>query len=166
MFTIKAVVETYKEDIRKNFQAYSGSRWNKLCGFIMPWGVVKVLRKYGFMSQIGFCRYKIYAKKIEFIKNKIKEGYPLILVIGHAYGKDTSKFSLWKALFLQHYLSVWGYDDKKRVFYVYDSGRHVEKQRVPVGNLSIAYDDLIKCRGFGGWGLLGNIYIKNRLRNI
>jgi hypothetical protein len=86
--------------------------------------------------------------------------WPIILLISHAYS-STRNFSFRRAFTLQHYISLRWYDDEKRIFYVYDSNTEKENHGaiLPVGNIVLDYDRLLRYRRLGGRGLHRNFGI-------
>lgn len=74
---------------------------------------------------------------------------PVVIVIGHGYNdRDWTYNSLRKSIILQHYISIWGYDETG--VYVYDSTLP-ENTTLPVWNLHIPYASLLyyRSRGYG-----------------
>ena len=114
---------------------------------MFPRNLKYVLNKYGMKSEYFYCRWEQDAPKIQLLKEKIKDG-PVILLISHAYS-SLRDFSFRRAFTKQHYVSLRGYDDEKKVFFVYDS--NVEKKskdgkKLPAGNITISYNRLIWYR--------------------
>ena len=82
--------------------------------------MISVLKENNIQGTLSCCRNIADTDKINLLKQKISHT-PVILLISHAYTKK-SKFKLINAILFQHYISIWGYNDDKKVFYVYDSG--------------------------------------------
>jgi len=54
---------------------------------------------------------------------------------------------------IPHWITLWGYDNTKNVFYVYDSGlpvRHWDKS-LPIGNTARTYTEILRDWNFGRW---------------
>ena len=73
----------------------------------------------------------------------------MILIIWHAY-KGKKDFNFLKAIGVQHYMSIWWYDDNQEIFYVYDSWapKRLIRKDLPIWNIALKYKDLIKYRKF------------------
>lgn len=50
-----------------------------------------------------------------------------------------------------HWITLWGYDDKEKVFYVYDSGltKNLYDRNVAIGNTKRTYDEILRDWNFG-----------------
>ncbi|MFZ2150714.1 MAG: C39 family peptidase [Candidatus Absconditicoccaceae bacterium] len=159
LYTLKNVIESLQNEIDLTIKNYAPTFWNKISGFMLPKTVIKVLKKHGLNTTRG--RYIIKGKdnKINFLKNLLHNG-PVVLVIGHAY-KGKKDFNLLKAVSVQHYVSLRGYDDQEGIFYVYDSGapKRLIRKDLPVGNIALKYKDLIKYWKFGGFMVKKYFYI-------
>lgn len=92
-----------------------------------PWGIMKVLRKNGLEYEILKARKMDNEKKLNFLKSYLKRG-PIILLIGNGQTKKHF-FSRKKALTHRHYITLWGFDDKEGIFYVYDSNTKRETEQ-------------------------------------
>lgn len=158
MYTIHAILEAYHKRLKKNVFLYWVNLLSKLTGFLLPWSLLQVLNKNGIKARIWTCRSRFFKVKLNTIKQWVTN-WPVILLIGHWY--KWRQFSIWKVLFLQHYLSVWGFDDEKEIFYVYDSSAQKElvKEDIPIWNIELPYNDLISCRNFWWRWLVGHKFI-------
>lgn len=83
-------------------------------------------------------------KKIESIKKELDENHPVILLIGNGYS-PTGKYSELKMNCVSHWISIWGYDDKEKVFFIYDSYADPKSyDKIPVGNVKRTYDQVLR----------------------
>ena len=97
-------------------------------------------------------------KKLAFLKSYLKRG-PIILLIGNGQTKKCF-FSRKKALTHWHYITLWGFNDKEQIFYVYDSNTKREtEQYLMKGTLKIPYHYVLKSRSLGATKLLYNYAI-------
>ena len=151
MYALKAVIEWYNGSQINNYRYYASNRFTRKTWYMFPGWLLKVLNQNGLPSKRIHCRWIGKEKKIEELKSLLHK-WPVILLISHMYSSKRN-FSLDRAIRFQHYISLWWYDDEKRVFYVYDSNvekTHHKGDTLPVGNIMLGYDKLLRCRRLGG----------------
>ncbi len=154
MHTLKAVIEWFNSSQINNYMNYASGRFSKHTWYMFPFGLLKVIRNHGLSARTIHCRFMSKTKKIEILKSLLQH-WPVILLISHAYSSKTH-FSFRRAFTLQHYISLRWYDDDKRVFFVYDSNTekpHHRGETLPVGNILLDYDRLLRYRRLGGRGM-------------
>ena len=85
------------------------------------------------------------------MKDNLRKGFPVILRIGNGYTKNGG-FNILKALILGHWISIWGFSDSKKVFYIYDSAAPAAqlKNDIPIGNVIRPYEDVLRDWKLGG----------------
>lgn len=157
LFTIKAIIESYYPELNQKPLQYASSRLQRLIKFSTPRQLSKTLEKYKIHHITGKLHKKDTLSQIYFLKKHI-EDWPVVLVIAHAYTKG-NMFSVKRALFDRHYLSIWWYDDEKEVFYCYDSHTTLRENNLPVGNVKLHYEDLIIYRDLACLGLFKKRFI-------
>ena len=159
MYTLKNVIESFQDDIDLTIKDYAPTFWNKISWFMLPWTIVKMLKKYWLKIDKWRFKTKWINNKTEFLK-KLLHKWPVILVIWHAY-KWKKDFNLLKAVSVQHYMSLRWYNDKKWIFYIYDSWapKRLIKKDLPVWNITLKYRDLIKYRKFWWFMVKKYLYI-------
>ena len=81
-------------------------------------------------------------------------------MIGNGYRQNGSYSSL-RAKLVLHWITLWGYDDSKGVFYVYDSAvpKSLYDKDIPIGNKKREYEKVVRDWGagfisFGFWRYL------------
>jgi len=154
MYTLKAVIEWYNGSQINNWRYYASGRLGRKFWYMFPDSLMDVLKQHGLSSKRIHCRRTRKERKIEILKSLLQK-WPVILLISHAYSSKRN-FSFRRAFTLQHYITLWWYDDKKRIFYVYDSNTEKAHHRwstLPVGNIILEYDRLLWYRRLGGRGL-------------
>ena len=68
----------------------------------------------------------------------------MALTIGNGYSQ-TGKYSSLRRHLIAHWISIWGYDDDKKVFYVYDSYTDQKSyDKVPIGNVERSYNHILR----------------------
>lgn len=71
-----------------------------------------------------------------------KDYLPLFIRNGYS---PTGKYSAIRRQLISHWITIWGYDDKERIFFVYDSC--VEPKcydKIPVGNVKRTYKQILR----------------------
>ena len=151
MYTLKAIIEWFNGSQINNYKHYAGSRIGKTFWYMLPVSLIKVLTSHWVSAQRVHCRWMSTTKKIQTLQTLLHK-WPVILLISHAYSNKRN-FSFRRACTLQHYITLWWYDDQKRIFYVYDSNTekpHHKGETLPVGNILLEYDKLLLYRRLGG----------------
>lgn len=155
--SLKAVIEgkTWKQ---KPIISYSCDWRSRLTYLMTPWGIMKVLRKNGLDYEVLRARKMDNEKKLAFLKSYLKR-WPIILLIGN--GQTRKHFFSWKkALTHRHYITLWGFNDKEQVFYVYDSNTQRETEEYLMKwTLKIPYHYIFKSWSIGATKLLYNYAI-------
>lgn len=160
MYTLKAVIEWSNGTQLNNYKNYASGWFSRISWYMFPWWLFKVLRQHWLSPQRVDCRWMRNAKKIEKLQVLLHQ-WPVILLISHAYSSKRN-FSFRRAFTLQHYITLWWYDDEKRIFYVYDSNtekNHHKWSTLPAGNIILEYHRLLQYWRFGVWGLYRNFGI-------
>lgn len=133
-------------------------KWfTKFTWFALPHQLVKKLNELwlpaSFVNKSHFT--------IDTLKEYIRDNKNIILLTGHGYNIKWKSFNPIKALFAQHYISIWGYDDEKKWFYIYDST--VKQKRlnkdIPIGNMFLSEHIVKRSLAWAGWGLLRDVII-------
>ena len=117
-YSLKAVIEWKREKIKK-IEDYSSDRRSRNTYFMTPWWIKKVLKKYKLKYTVLNARKLTDDERLFLLKQNLKDG-PIILLIANWQTKK-KRFLLWKALTHRHYVTLRWYNDKKKIFYVYDS---------------------------------------------
>ncbi len=158
MYTIKNVVESYKEDVNLKIKKYGLTNRNRFSWLMLPWSVLKMLKRHWLKASIGRYKTRCTDCKINFLK-QLLHTWPIVLVIWHAY-KWKKDFNIIKAVGMQHYVSLWWYNNHEEVFYIYDSWapKRLIRDDLPIWNIALKYKDIIRCRRYW-WFSKRNTYI-------
>lgn len=117
-YSLKAVIEWKRKKI-KDIEDYS-SDWRSRNTYLMtPRWMKKVLKKYNLKYSILNGRKLNDNERLFLLKQNLKNG-PIILLIANWQTKK-KRFHRWKALIHWHYVTLWWFNEKKKIFYVYDS---------------------------------------------
>ena len=141
-YSLKAVIE-WKNNIKKPIEEYSAD-WRSRNTYLMtPWGIIKVLKKYNLKYSILKAKSFTKDEKLLLLKENLKK-WPIILLVANWQTRD-KWFLLWKALTHRHYISLWWYDEKNKIFYVYDSNtRRKTENGTMKWTLKVPYKYILK----------------------
>lgn len=117
-YSLKAVIE-WEKNIEKPIENYSSDWWSRNTYLMTPWWIKKVLKRYKLKYTILNARKLSDDGRLFLLKQNLKDG-PIILLIANWQTKK-KRFSWRKALTHRHYVTLWWYNEKKKIFYVYDS---------------------------------------------
>ena len=142
--SLKAIIEGYDRQA-KAVQQYSQDIFSKISGFMLPFSVLRVLKKHKIPHKRISGRKLDYDQKIKLLQYHLHNG-PIFLLIANAYcGKMKPKMR--NALTHRHYITVRGYNNKNQIFFIYDSNTQERIfKNVPLGNSRMPYKELIKNR--------------------
>lgn len=136
-YTIKAILSAYRLDDGRHPKRYLLSLRFTTLNIIK-----KILENYRLKSQIKNARNLSDNDKLKLIKKELNKNHPVILLIGNGYSKH-GEYSWLRKQLIAHWVSVWGYNNEDKVFYVYDSFSH-KKDNVPIGNVKRNYYQLLR----------------------
>jgi hypothetical protein len=143
-YSLKAVIEWKNEKI-KDLEDYSVDWRSRKTYLMTPWWILKVLKKYKLNYSILKARKLKENEKLFLLKQNLKDG-PIILLVANWQTKK-KRFNRWKALTHWHYITLWWYNDKKKIFYVYDSNTKRKTNNVVMEwTLEIPYKYILKAR--------------------
>lgn len=114
---------------------------------------VEVLRSYGLDARMQSLRNMTDEQRIHTLKNALRTDAPVMLGVGNGYrGRGIWSRIRWQLI--SHWITLWGFDDEKGVFYIYDSGvppRYYDKG-ISIGNVARTYQQVARdIRGGQPW---------------
>ena len=141
-YSLKAVIE-WKNRAKKPIEDYS-TDWRSRKTYLMtPWWIMKVLRKYKLVYSIIKAKTLGDEEKLFLLKYNLQK-WPIILLVANWQTKK-KRFSRRKALFHRHYITLRWYDDKNKIFYVYDSNtKRKTEDLVMKWTLKVPYKYILK----------------------
>jgi len=150
-YSAKAILEAYGLPTPDHPRDLYPSLVGKITGMafdIETWPRVFVQR--GLQPEVGCAKGQ---DCLGLLKSYLRQGVPVMVRIGNGY-RPNGTYSQWQAKVVGHFITVWGYDDQEKVFYVYDSCVPTERHdhAVPVGNTKRSYEAM--SRDWGGAPLL------------
>jgi len=146
VYSVKAILSAYGRDLKKRPEDYHTSWFERLTGIALTRQyVANILQKNGLSTTVETARELSDEGKLNTLKQILSSNTPVLLSIGNGYRSDGS-YNPIRARIIGHFITLWGYDDKKQVFYVYDSC--VPKDRYdktsPIGNTKRTYPQIIR----------------------
>lgn len=151
MYSIKAILSAYGKDVKKHPKEYH-TNWvgQHLFSFADRKRYnEKILESYGVEAWGDSAKNFSDAGKIAFLESLISENNPVMIRIGNGYWSCAYNTVLGK--FIPHWITLWGYDDDKKIFYVYDSGlpKKCWDSNVVIGNTIRSHNEILRDWNFG-----------------
>ena len=142
-YAIKSILSAYGLDNGRNPKEYLLSLYKSL-GFTTPIILKRILKTYGLKATIKRINALSDDKKLEAIKNELNRNHPIIMLVGNGYS-PTREYSPFRRQCISHYITIWGYNEKEKIFYVYDS--YVSKKsydKIKIGNIKRTYSEILR----------------------
>lgn len=106
-----------------------------------------------------------FNERLALLKNALSRDAIVMVRIGNGYLRSGRYVPILSWL-IGHWVTLWGYDDVTKTFYVYDScvPRDRYDQSVPSGNTRRTYENLLRDMNHGGfpWWWRNNILVIHR----
>lgn len=152
-YSVKAILSAFGLDTKGHPKEYHTNKFGRLTGLTLGkryW--INILKSYGFDSKIDSADNLSDEEKISFLKTLLSKDTPVMIRIGNGYyhGKEYNPIL---GKIVVHWITLWGYDDQKQIFFVYDSGmlkKHWDKN-LPTGNTIRTYQEILRDWNFGRW---------------
>lgn len=142
-YSLKAVIEWKWEKV-KDIEDYSSDWWSKKTYLMTPRWILKVLKKYRLKYTVLKAKKLNENEKLFLLKQNLKDGPIILLVANWQTKKD--RFNWWRALIHWHYITLWWYDQKKKIFYVYDSNTKRKPNNIVMKwTLEVPYKYILKA---------------------
>lgn len=145
-YSVKGILDAFGKDRNKHPKNYHTNLLSKITGsgFTKSY-YVDMLRLHGLYAKGENAEILWNKEKLVLLKKMISKNFPVMLCIGNGYTK-TGRYNPIKASLIGHWITVWGYDDTKQEFYVYDSAvpkKNYDKN-IPVGNKKRTYSEILR----------------------
>lgn len=150
LYAVEGVLSAYGKNLEKMHPSKFHMNFVQYIFGLTPASLItKVLGKFGIAAQIGDASTWSNEKRLEYLKQTLATGRPIIIRIGGAYYGDGIYKPFWGKV-IGHWVTLWGYNDETKQFYIYDSAvAYQHYQSVPVGNVSRSYIDVLRDWGQG-----------------
>lgn len=149
VYTAKAILEAYGKGVHNDPIKYHVSFLSKITGTMFrSQDLIDVFRKYGLRIKAVCAKDYDDSQKLLMLKKVLLKDKPITVFIGngYTYSKGIKGYNPMKALLVGHIISLWGYNDRERVFYLYDSAVSKEcyDTDIPIGNVKRTYKDFLR----------------------
>lgn len=146
LYSIEAILSASGLNNQNNKpNSFSQTLFQRILGITSISALEEILRVHGFETSSGTAINLSDQEKLVFLKKKLFEGKTIIICIGNGYMNARSSYCSLKACVASHWITLWGYNETRRVFYIYDSKmpRNINSN-LPIGNTEVSYDDLLR----------------------
>lgn len=152
-FSVKGILSAYERDDRENPREYHLHWFGRLTGYTLGaayWP--EVLRSHGLRAKEKFAHRLTDTNRLSLLKELLSQNQPVMVRIGNGY-LPNGKYNWILGRIVGHWITLWGYDDSRHVFYVYDSCVPVTRhdQNIPAGNTTRTYSQMLRDWRGGWW---------------
>lgn len=170
-YSVKAILSAFGKDDKERPEDYHSDLFNRFTGLTYGksyWP--EILGKYGISAELNSAKNLPNVGKIELLKTLLSKNVPVMIRIGNGYFRS-KKYNPFMGKIIGHWITLWGYDDKENVFYVYDSGLTKNLyEDIPVGNTRRTYDEILRDWTFGrgqfwAWYISPDNYVYIKINN-
>lgn len=151
-YSVKAILSAFGKDTSTHPSEYHTNLLSKkLGGGLGKQYWVNILRSYGLKAQVKTANNMTNDEKLVLLKQLLYKNTPVMIRIGNGYYKSKRHNFLLSKL-VNHWITLWGYDDDKEIFYVYDSAMpSYLYDEIPIGNVTRTYSEILRDWNFGRW---------------
>lgn len=150
-YSVKGILSAYGFDDKIHPKEYHSNWFGRLTGLTFGTKyLVNILKSNGIDAKKGNAKGLSVQKKLDLLKILLAKNRPLMIRIGNGY-YHSDKYNPVLGKIIGHWITLWGYDDDRQIFYVYDSGllrKHWNKT-IPIGNTIRTYNEIIRDWNFG-----------------
>ena len=151
-YSVKAILSAYGLDTKSHPKYYHPHWLGKLTGSTLgKQYYVNILKRHGVGAEIKSGEGMTDEERIALLKTLLIRNTPVMLRIGNGYISDRYNPIIGKLV--GHWITLWGYDDTRKLFYVYDSAlpRLYWGRGLPIGNTTREYTEILRDWKFGRW---------------
>ena len=116
----------------------------RIFGYSFIEDISTLLQAHGVSAPVRYAAHLSEEQRIRTVKNHIDKGQPVLLAIGNGHLRRGTYSPIARRL-IGHFITVYGYSDIEKVFYVYDpylEGPYHEA--IPVGNEVRTFKELLR----------------------
>ena len=144
VYAIKGILSAYGKDVKQSPEDYHTSRNRRFTGLIWNLEVIaKILSSHGVPAQLNSAANVSEKERLTLLKRLLANDTPVMIRIGNGY-LPSGKYLTILGKVVGHWITLWGYDDEEKAFYVYDSAipkKHYDKG-IPIGNKKRTYSEI------------------------
>jgi len=176
VYSLKAILSAFGKDNKTIPQDYHLD-WLRRKSLSFTFGkhyYDKIFESNGVRAETTTAKNVSDSEKLNFLKEHIAKNIPIMIRIGNGYTFSNRYSPFWGRIIL-HWITLWGYDDKKQEFYAYDSAlprKYWEVNKLPTGNTKRKFHEILRDWKFGKWNPLAwstwredYVYIKVQNKN-
>ncbi len=152
-YSVKGILSAIGLDSKNHPGEYHPNWLGRITGLTLGRNYyVKILSVNGVESEVDSAQDLPAPQKLIILKSLLAKDTPVMIRIGNGF-IGSNKYNPIFGKILGHWITLWGFDDAKAVFYVYDSAlprRYWEKD-LSVGNTRRTYNEILRDWNFGRW---------------
>lgn len=145
-YSTKAILSAFGKDSKNDPREYHTFWLNKLLGTGL-WNSywVNVLCSYGLKASTVSAHKLNDQEKLILLKSLLSENNPVMILIKNGY-LSGGRYSSLQAIYMPHWVTLWGYSDQEEVFYLYDSAVSPEDydKDIKIGNKKRTYKEVLR----------------------
>jgi len=151
VYSVKAILSAYGKDDKGHPKEYQ-TNWIGKNLFSLATGkdyYDKIMASYGIVSKTQSAENLSNEEKVELLKKLLSKDTPVMIRIGNGYlGRSYNPIV---GKLAPHWITLWGFDDQKQIFYVYDSALAIKywNKTLPIGNTTRMYQEILRDWKFG-----------------
>lgn len=142
-FSVKGILSAYGKDDKAHPFQYLPLSAIPFVTNSFHW--VNVLRSYGMNACMQSLRGMTNDQIVITLKDILQKDTPIMLSVGNGY-RGNNIWSRIRWQLVQHWITLWRFDDEKSIFYIYDScvpPRYYDKN-IPTGNVARTYHQVTR----------------------
>ncbi|TSD04443.1 MAG: hypothetical protein Greene071421_279 [Parcubacteria group bacterium Greene0714_21] len=152
MYSLKAILSAYGKDVKNHPTEYH-TNWIGKHLFSFAVGkryYEKIFKSCGLEAQGGTAKNLSADEKIMLLKTLLSKDNPVMILIGNGYIRSCAYNPIFGQI-IAHWITLWGYDNEKKLFYVYDSAlsKKCWDSSLPMGNTTRTYKEILRDWNFG-----------------
>jgi len=153
VYSVKAILSAFGKDDKDHPKEYH-TNWVGKNLFSFATGEKyydNIFKSHGLKAKTQSAGHLPSEEKLDLLRILLSKNTPVMIRIGNGY--LTNKYNSVLGKFIPHWITLWGYDESEKIFFVYDSGlplKHWDKS-LPVGNTVRTYREVLRDWNFGKW---------------
>jgi len=153
VYSLKAILSAYGRDDKNHPKEYH-TNWIGRNLFSFATGrryYDNIFTSYGIKAKTQSAGHLSNEEELNLLKTLLSKNTPVMIRIGNGYLTDSYNPILGRLI--PHWITLWGYDDNKNLFYIYDSGLPIKhwSKNLPIGNTTRKYKEILRDWNFGKW---------------
>jgi len=152
-YTAKAIITSFGFDTPHHPKELYLTKLGKIiCSSSEPSSWRKVFENHGLKASNGSCIFKTQKEKLDFIRECILNNTRIMIRVGKGRNSN-NEYSTVRAALAGHWISIWGFNDETKVFYIYDSSvkKKYYSKNLELGNTIRDYEQVINEWKLGWW---------------